>query len=129
MYLSIHSEIIFAVFDRSLGGIKLKLPSRIEANVSNARPLIGITTSHSLLRERTLFWKGYSNLWDRRTAKHKEQGLRRNNHPCSLERRNQVRLRQISVVGERVKATSGIVANSSARYCSASVRSNWCGLA
>ena len=38
-----------------LAGMKLKLPSRIETHVSNARPLIGIATSHSLLKERTFF--------------------------------------------------------------------------
>src|SRR4029077_16330693 len=32
---------------------------------------------------------------------------------------------QISTVGRRPKAPAGLVANSSARYCSASVRSNW----
>jgi hypothetical protein len=32
---------------------------------------------------------------------------------------------QISAVGRRPKAPAGFVANSSARYCSASVRSNW----
>jgi hypothetical protein len=38
-----------------LGRMKLKLPSRIETHVSNARPLIGIATSHSFLKERTFF--------------------------------------------------------------------------
>ena len=32
---------------------------------------------------------------------------------------------QISALGRRVKALAGLVANSSTRYCSASVRSNW----
>jgi hypothetical protein len=38
-----------------LGRINLRSPSRIEAHVSIARPLIAITTSHSLLKERTFF--------------------------------------------------------------------------
>jgi hypothetical protein len=34
---------------------KLKLSGRSEANVSRARPLTSITTSHTLLKERTFF--------------------------------------------------------------------------
>jgi cellulose synthase/poly-beta-1,6-N-acetylglucosamine synthase-like glycosyltransferase len=38
-----------------LGRMKRKLPSRIEANVSKPWPLIGLTTSRCLLKERTFF--------------------------------------------------------------------------
>ena len=38
-----------------LGRMKRKLPSRIEANVSKPWPLIGLTTSRCLLKERTVF--------------------------------------------------------------------------
>src|SRR5271157_946199 len=40
---------------RSIFRMKRKLPSRIEANVSKPRPLIGLTTSRCLLKERTFF--------------------------------------------------------------------------
>jgi hypothetical protein len=39
--------------------MKLKLPRRIEASVSNIRPFIGIKTSHTLLKERTFFLESY----------------------------------------------------------------------
>jgi len=38
-----------------LGRMKRKLPSRIEPNVSKPWPLIGLTTSRCLLKERTFF--------------------------------------------------------------------------
>jgi hypothetical protein len=38
-----------------LGRKKLKLSGRSEANISKARPFTGITTSHTLLKERTFF--------------------------------------------------------------------------
>src|SRR5260370_29427775 len=56
-----------------LGRMKRKLPSRIESNVSKPWPLIGLTTSRCLLKERTFFWKSYIKLLGKRTAKLKEQ--------------------------------------------------------
>jgi len=43
----------------------------------------------------------------------------------AYKRKNQALLHYISVVGEGAEAPSGLVANSSARYCSAPVRSKW----
>jgi hypothetical protein len=42
--------------------MKLKSPGSFEANVPNVRPFVGIKTSHTLLKERTFFWSGYSKL-------------------------------------------------------------------
>jgi hypothetical protein len=52
-----------SLFDQSLlfrvrsilSQMKLNLPGRIEAKVSKFRPLVGITTSRTLLKERTFF--------------------------------------------------------------------------
>jgi hypothetical protein len=50
------SEHLFFIRIRSgLRQIKSKLSARIEANVSTTRPTIAMVTSHTLLKERTLF--------------------------------------------------------------------------
>jgi hypothetical protein len=48
---------------------RLKLLGRSEANVSKARPYISITTSHTLLKGRTFFWRLQQALQTRFKAK------------------------------------------------------------
>jgi hypothetical protein len=52
---SLSEHLLLLRIRSGLNRMKLKLPRRIEASVSNVRPFIGIKTSHTLLKERTFF--------------------------------------------------------------------------